>query len=273
MRLSYFLLATVVALAATPVSAASDLTTTDSGKRFLRSTESNQETEALDSADEERRVNPFPNLKLKIPEIKLDKLKVPFTKKAPVTAYSHPLLRPLDEVLASIKPPQLNKMGQNLQRQMDENIIAKSFVNQFIDEQWPLQTLKQNMGITRKTPKDSEQYLAYILLIQVRSYNNVQAKTGWATKSLKWKRSVDKVVPTLKAEDARKFGKDLQAKLESNPLAKAFAEQHRGQDWSMPLLVKQLGITTETPKYADEYVALWLLRDVQAWNKVGKFKI
>ncbi|KAE8904240.1 hypothetical protein PF003_g11983 [Phytophthora fragariae] len=81
-------------------------------------------------------------------------------------------------------------MGVNLQTKVDENAIAKSFVEQFITEKWPLRVLKQNLGITRNTAKTSEKYQALALLIQVRSYNNVQAKTGWATKPLVWKRSV-----------------------------------------------------------------------------------
>lgn len=283
MRLSYFLLAAAVTLvstsgtvsAATSISGVAATDSVQSDKRFLRSIESNQEGGDLDSADEERALNRvIPNLKINIPEVNLNQFKIPQVKKVQAAAYTHPLLRPLDEVLASVKSPlQLNKMGVNLQTKMDENVIAKSFVNQFIDEQWPLQVLRQNLGITRNTAKTSEKYQAYVLLIQARSYNNVQAKTGWATKPLVWRRSVKDTVNSLSKNDAVMYGKNLQENLQKNPLAKNFAEQYKGQKWDMKLLVEKLGITTQTPKYADEYAALWLLRDVQAWNKFGSFKI
>ncbi|KAJ8552380.1 hypothetical protein ON010_g10166 [Phytophthora cinnamomi] len=251
MRLSYLLLAAALTLTASydPVSAA--VSTTDSvesiesvqiersGKRFLRATKTNQQvdddTEDLKSAEEER-IKPI-GLTIKIPEWKL-----------PPGFYTHPLLRPLDDVLASVKSPTvLNKMGQNIQAKMDENSIAKSFVNQFIDEQWSTQLLKENLGIKKLTSRSSEQYQALALLLQVRSYNNVLAKTGWKTNPLVWRRSVKTAVGSLNKEGKLKFGEALRTKLENNPIAKAFAEQNKNQEWTMPLLVKKLGITTETP--------------------------
>ncbi|KAE8904239.1 hypothetical protein PF005_g22901 [Phytophthora fragariae] len=92
-------------------------------------------------------------------------------------------------------------MGVNLQTKVDENAIAKSFVEQFITEKWPLRVLKQNLGITRNTAKTSEKYQALALLIQ-------------------------DTMESLSKKDAGLFGENIEENLQKNPLAKSFAEQY-----------------------------------------------
>ncbi|GMF32471.1 unnamed protein product [Phytophthora fragariaefolia] len=288
MRLGYFLLAAAATLVAGfhSVSATSEVTTAQfievASKRFLRSTNTdsvpNLEKEELDPANEER----LADLKGVVSKLKDT---VPSLKAA--TTYTHPLLRPLDEVLESVKSPAiLTKMGQNLQARVDENAIARNFVDQYINEKWSTQLLRKKFDITRNTVKTTEHYKAYALLLEVRSYNNILAKTGWKaqplkwirpteqkTKPLTWQRPTGQMLLGLSPKEGVNFGKQLQAKFESNSLAKTFAESHRGQEWSIPLLRKGLGINSATPKESDKLVALTLLRDVQAWNKLGVWKI
>ncbi|EGZ19982.1 hypothetical protein PHYSODRAFT_298302 [Phytophthora sojae] len=195
MRLSWILLAAAVALAATPVSGASDLSLTESvqsGKRFFRSTESNnkhqQDTE-LDLTGEERGPDVVkPLLKLKVPAKPLLTIEIPKVK-ASVKAPQLSIYRVAEDMMGPLTPEKLNTVRLFIEKQVKNNQVAKKIVQEFVNEKWTPSMLRKNLGITRGTPKTSEEYQAYIALVQVRSYNTVQRKTGVAL-SLPWKPQV-----------------------------------------------------------------------------------
>ncbi|GMF60836.1 unnamed protein product [Phytophthora fragariaefolia] len=216
MRLSYFLLVGAITLIATfdSASATSDVTTSQSieavSKRSLRSTNTdavpNVDMEEFDSANEERGAD------LKVVASKL-KDSVPSLKAA--TTYTNPLLRPRDEVLETAKSSVvLNKMGQNLQARVNENDIARKFVERYINEQWSTQLLREHFGITRNTVKTTEPYKAYALLLEVRSYNNVLAKRGCDVDvrlPLRWQRTPTSMANTYRSVYAVQRNKTLHA--------------------------------------------------------------
>lgn len=131
MRLSWILLAAAVALAATPVSGASDLSLTESvqsGKRFFRSTESNnkhqQDTE-LDLTGEERGPDVVkPLLKLKVPAKPLLTIEIPKVK-ASVKAPQLSIYRVAEDMMGPLTPEKLNTVRLFIEKQVKNNQVAK----------------------------------------------------------------------------------------------------------------------------------------------------